>query len=173
MLYVILMSIKNKTNILWFNLQLGQYSSIIDRRMAGKRRIIKGLGGSGWGLEAQSRYLPGTTSENWENSIKIVQRPGRNSQRTPSEFTCIVLLLHLPNTYADLCCCTYRIHMQSFTTTTTVFICRTLLLHLPNTYAEFCYWTYRIHTQTFAAAPTEYICRALLLQLPCPYAELN
>jgi len=28
---------KNKTNILWFDSQRGQYSSIIDRRLAGKR----------------------------------------------------------------------------------------------------------------------------------------
>jgi len=28
---------KNKTNILWFDLESGQYSSIIDSRLAGKR----------------------------------------------------------------------------------------------------------------------------------------
>jgi hypothetical protein len=48
------------------NLQDGQYSRIIDLGMAGKRRIIKSLGDGGCGLEAESRYLSGRTSENYE-----------------------------------------------------------------------------------------------------------
>jgi hypothetical protein len=129
--------------------------------MAGKRRIVKSLGYSGCGLEAQSRYLPGRTSENWENCIKIVQRPGRNSQRTPSEFLCIILLLHLQNTYAELYYYTYRIHMQTFAAKPTEYICRTSLLHLPNSHVEPCYYTYRINIQS------------LLLHLLHIYADIS
>lgn len=107
-----------------------------------------------------------------KNCIKIVQRPGRNSQRTPSEFICTVLLLHLPYSYAELCYRTYRIHMQNFTTTPTEYVCRALLLHLPYTYADFYYQTYRICMQSFTTTSTEYICKTLLPHLPNTYAEI-